>query len=182
MFCSKQQVILLCNSLKVKSELLICHISCTGTKLSASYPSQDSRFCLFILNKIIHLKKFSNLLCLFLYSGVCVCSVVSDSLQPHRLQPARLLCPWNFPGKNTGVGCHALLHGIFLTQGSNPRLLCLLHWQVDSLPLHCGLNFYGMCQMSLDTELSSICVFSNVLTPPRILWLHHLGNPTPLHV
>ena len=41
----------------------------------------------------------------------------------------------DFPGKNTGVGCHALLHGIFLTQGSNPHLLCLLHGQVDSLPL-----------------------------------------------
>ena len=38
------------------------------------------------------------------------------------------------PGKNTGVSCHALLQGIFLTQGSNQRLLCLLHWQVDSLP------------------------------------------------
>ena len=37
-----------------------------------------------------------------------------------------------FPGKNTAVGCHFLLQGIFLTQGSNP---CLLHWQVDSLPL-----------------------------------------------
>ena len=36
-------------------------------------------------------------------------SVVSDSLPPHRLQPARLLCPWNSPGKNTGVGCHFLL-------------------------------------------------------------------------
>ena len=47
----------------------------------------------------------------------------------------RLFCPWNFPGKNTGVGCHFLLKGIFLTQGSNPHLLCLLHWQVDSLPL-----------------------------------------------
>ena len=40
----------------------------------------------------------------------------------------------NFPGKNTGVGCHFLLQGIFLTQGLNPCLLCLLHWQVDSLP------------------------------------------------
>ena len=39
------------------------------------------------------------------------------------------------PGKNTGVGCHALLHGIFPTQGSNPHLLCLLHWQVGSLSL-----------------------------------------------
>ena len=37
--------------------------------------------------------------------------------------------------KNTGVGCHALLQGIFPTQGSNPHLLCLLHWQVGSLPL-----------------------------------------------
>ena len=39
------------------------------------------------------------------------------------------------PGKNTGVGCHALLQGIFLTQGWNLHLLSLLHWQVDSLPL-----------------------------------------------
>ena len=37
--------------------------------------------------------------------------------------PARLLCLWNFPGKNTGVGGHSLLQGIFLTQGSNPGLL-----------------------------------------------------------
>ena len=39
------------------------------------------------------------------------------------------------PGKNTGVGWHALLQGIFLTQGSNPHLLSLLHWQGGSLPL-----------------------------------------------
>ena len=49
--------------------------------------------------------------------------VVSDSLQPYGLQPARLLCPWDPPGKNTGVCCHALLQGIFLTQESNPGLL-----------------------------------------------------------
>ena len=49
---------------------------------------------------------------------VVSCSVVSDSLRPHGLQPASLLCPWNSPGKNTGVGCHSLLQGIFLTQGS----------------------------------------------------------------
>ena len=39
------------------------------------------------------------------------------------------------PGKNTGVGCHALLQEIFPTQGSSPGLLGLLHWQVESLPL-----------------------------------------------
>ena len=44
-------------------------------------------------------------------------------------------CPWDFPGKNTRVGCHALLQGIFLMQGSNPHLLLLLHWQVGSLSL-----------------------------------------------
>ena len=48
---------------------------------------------------------------------------------------AGLLCPWDSLGKNTGVGCHALLQGIFLTQGSNLHLLCLLHWQVGSLLL-----------------------------------------------
>ena len=42
---------------------------------------------------------------------------------------------WNSPGKNTGVGCHALLQGIFLTQALNPHLLCLLHWQAGSLLL-----------------------------------------------
>ena len=47
----------------------------------------------------------------------------------------KLLCPWDSPGKNTGVGCHFLLQGIFLTQGSNPHLLRLFHWQVGSLPL-----------------------------------------------
>ena len=61
-----------------------------------------------------------------------VASVVSDSLLPHRPQPARLLCPWDSPGKSTGVGCYSLLQGIFPTQGWNPSLL---HWQEDSLPL-----------------------------------------------
>ena len=54
-------------------------------------------------------------------------SAVSDSLQPHGLLPASLLCPWDSPGKNTGVGCHALLQGIFLTQGLKLSLLQLLH-------------------------------------------------------
>ena len=54
---------------------------------------------------------------------VCVRSVVSNSLQPHGLQPTSILCPWNSPGKNTGVGCYFLLQGIFLTQGSNSSLL-----------------------------------------------------------
>ena len=70
---------------------------------------------------------------------MCACSVMSDSLQHYELQPSSLLTPWDFPGKNTGVGCHFLLHGIFPTQASYPCLLSLLQWQADSLPLsHLG--------------------------------------------
>ena len=60
---------------------------------------------------------------------------MSNSLRRLETIAARLLCPWNSPGKNTGVGCLFLFQGIFLIQGSNSRLLCLLHWQVGSLPL-----------------------------------------------
>ena len=45
-----------------------------------------------------------------------------SSLRPHELQPARLLCPWDFPGKNIGVGYHFLLQGTFPTQGQNSSL------------------------------------------------------------
>ena len=48
------------------------------------------------------------------------CSVMSDSLRPHRLQPNRLLCPWDLPGKNTGVGCHFLLWGNLPSPGIKP--------------------------------------------------------------
>ena len=59
---------------------------------------------------------------------------MSDSLRPHGPQPPRLLCPWDPPSKNTALGCHFLLQGIFPTQGRNPGLLRLLHWQAGSLP------------------------------------------------
>ena len=54
------------------------------------------------------------------------CSIMSDSLQLYELGTARLLCPRDSPGKSTGVGCHALLQGIFPTRGLNLRLLHLL--------------------------------------------------------
>ena len=73
--------------------------------------------------------------------GCCCCLVAKSGLT----QPARLLCPWGFPGKNTAVGCHFLLQGIFLTQGSNSSLL---HWQVDSLPLGHPKRFYLLANIS----------------------------------
>ena len=68
---------------------------------------------------------------------LCVCVCVCLSLSPVWLfvilwcSPTWLLCPWDFPGKNTGAGCHSLLQGIFPTQGLNPHLdpLHLLHWR-----------------------------------------------------
>ena len=66
----------------------------------------------------------------------CVCSVTQLCLvlcDPHGPLPSKLLCLWDFPRRNTGVGCHFLLQGILPTQGSNPHLL---HCQADSLPLN----------------------------------------------
>ena len=64
------------------------------------------------------------------------CLILCDSMDYSHPGPLELLCPWDFPGKHTGEGCHFLLQWIFLTQGLN---LHLLHWQVDSLPLsHLG--------------------------------------------
>ena len=61
-------------------------------------------------------------------------SVVSDSLRPHGLQPTTLLCPWDFTGKSTGVGCHCLLCPSSVV-GANYRVLicCTCHFQSDSL-------------------------------------------------
>ena len=59
--------------------------------------------------------------------AMCACVLSHFSrvqlLQPYGLWPVRLLCSWDSPGKNTGVGCHFLLQGIFPTQGSNPGLM-----------------------------------------------------------
>ena len=68
---------------------------------------------------------------------MCVKSLQSSLtlLRPYGIYPTSFLCPWDCPAKNTGMGCHALLKGIFLTQGSNPHLLGLLHWEMGSLPL-----------------------------------------------
>ena len=57
------------------------------------------------------------------YALSYITSGVFDPVRPCRLQLTRLLCPWDFPGKNTGVDCHALLQGIFPTKGSNSGLL-----------------------------------------------------------
>ena len=62
---------------------------------------------------IVHIKIFIELNFPAVCACILSCSVESDSLWPYWLKPARLLCPWDYPGKNTGVGCRFLLQGIF---------------------------------------------------------------------
>ena len=97
-----------------------------------------------------------------------MCSV-AQLLATHGLQPSRLLCPWNFPGKNTGADCHFLLQGLFPSQGWNPRLQ---HWQADSLPLrHVGSPLRGKRGSLKHQSLGSVTA--------RCLWAgRRIINPT----
>ena len=100
----------------------------------------------------------------------------------------RLLCPRNSPGKNTGVGCHALLQGIFLTQGLNLHFLPLRHWQAGSLPLappgnspasHCPptIAFLSTSTAKYFTKKNCLYVSPSFPTYPirHLFWmlLHH---------
>ena len=64
----------------------------------------------------------------------CACAQLCPTLRPRGLQPARLLCAWDSLGRNTGAGCHSLLQGVFLTQGSNLHLLHLPHCRLILYP------------------------------------------------
>ena len=65
------------------------------------------------------------------YNSCLVGKSCPTLLRPHEQQPMRLLCPWDFLGKNFGVGCNFLFQGVIPAQGSNP---CFLYWQADFLP------------------------------------------------
>ena len=75
------------------------------------------------------------------------------------------ICPWSFPGKNTQLNCHFLLWGILPTQGSNPCLLCLLHWQADSLPLY----HHSIKLITNHFKMNNSVAFSTF----KILYNHH---------
>ena len=77
-----------------------------------------------------------------------------DSLQPHGLKPARLLCPWNSPGKNTGVGCHFLFQGIFPTQGLSrlSYISCNGRWVLYH-ECHLGNPIRASCLSNVSTVL-----------------------------
>ena len=72
-------------------------------------------------------------------------SVVSDSVRPHRPQPTRLCRPWDSPGKNTGVGCHCLLHCVKVKSESEVAQSC----PTLSDPMDCsppGSSIHGILQ------------------------------------
>ena len=104
-------------------------------------------------------------------------SVTFDSLQLHSLGPAKLLCPWSFPGKNTGVDCHFLCLGIFPAQGSN---LHFLHWQADSLtPCHLGSFFIYIITcpyIYIYTHTLSSLLFNIKNTLSRVISISHMGR------
>ena len=75
---------------------------------------------------------------------------MSNSFRPHEPQPTRLLCPWNSPGKNSGVTCHSLVQGIISTQGLNLGLL------------HCGQILYNLSHQGSP----NICGYLH-------FWLHY---------
>ena len=110
------------------------HLLAPTSPVVGPSPHRVPSWSIFLLNILLWVILVC--VCVCMRVRVCVCvshSVVSDSLQSHGPYPARFLCPWNSPGKNTEVGCHSLLQSIFPTQGLNLRLLPLLHRQVDSL-------------------------------------------------
>ena len=91
-----------------------------------------------------------------------------NSLGPHGLQPARLLCSWDFPGKNTGMSSHFLLQGIFPTQGSNLVLL-YLRWL-----LHCLSQLVATFKMIWDNGIE-ICIISYMKRIASPGSMHHTG-------
>ena len=98
--------------------------------------------------------------------------VVSDSLRPHGLQPARLLRPWDFPGKSTRVGCHFLLQRIFPTQASN---LGLPHCRQTLYSLnHQGRQYYFLFYFK--QILAALCLHSGAWALHCSVWAQQLQH------
>ena len=89
-----------------------------------------------------------------------VTSVVSDPWQSYGLQPARLLCPWDPPGKNTGVDCHFLLQGILPTQGWNPCPLCVSAGGLYTTRATWEARDYAQMELNRGPQKRTTCVLS----------------------
>ena len=146
-------------------------------KHSVLPPRENKKYTCYMIFTLLTILHFQN----FTYvsnvrARVCVCMCVSvracecahaysvaklclTLLRPHGLSPNKLLCPWNFPGKINEAGCHFLLQRICSTQGLDPHLLCLLHWQVDSLSLvPLGKSYASNTEPSVQFQLGLFIV------------------------
>ena len=109
------------------------------------------------------------------YVHTCMVSCIKSclTLQLH----GRFLCPWDSPVKNTEGGCHFLLQGILPTQASNPRLLHLLYWQVDSLP-QCYLGSHYVIHLFLK---SHIYILRQAASCPCCRWVNSISEWASCH-
>ena len=108
-------------------------------------------------------EKFCKIYCCCCFCCCCCCcvaSVVSNSVRPHRWQPTRLPCPWDSPGKNTGVGCHFLLQCMKVKSESEVAQLC----PTLSDPMDCSLpgsSVHGIFQARV-LEWVANCYLINI--------------------
>ena len=125
-----------------------------------------------------HLYKIISLFFLIYFALLCICAKSLQScpiLLPYRLQPTRLHCLLDSPGKNPGEGFQVLLQGIFLTQGSKPGPLCLLQWQLGSLPIAPpGKPYFALCLIK-QTQSSNNCLQDKQVKVVYILGLSIYG-------
>ena len=96
-----------------KDRTCVSYVSCIGRQILYHWTTKETLLQLLLLSRVS----------------------VSDSVQPHRRQPYRLLCPWDSPGKNTGVGCHFLLQCMKVKSESEAAQSCL----TLSNPMNCSL-------------------------------------------
>ena len=107
---------------------------------------------------------------------------MSDSVRPHRLQPTRLLCPWDSPGKNTEVGCHFLLQCMKVKSESEVAQ----SFPTLSDPMGCSLpgsSVHGIFQARVlewgDIAFSSICIYIYIYIY-MCIYIYGEGNGNPL--
>ena len=101
-------------------------------------------------------------------------SVVSDSLRPHELSPSSLLHPWDFPSKNTGMGCHFLLQEIFLTQGLKPQLL---NWQANFF-----FFFFFYHWATWEAQRTLYCLITSVKVRVNIVYWEKALDPSSVFI
>ena len=126
----------------------------------------------FMFRTIIHVSSYSEFFmwyhrCAKVYFLACESEVAQSCptlCDPMDCNSASLLCPWDFPGKNTGVGSHFLIQGIFLTQGLNP-----------GLP-HCRQTLYHLSHQDIYPFNCSNILFKKILLSPLVCLYTFIEN------